>query len=154
MDRNSRRSRFSFDVDSARLLSDSSHQIAIKKVLISWYGEQQLNTGDSWQLITRLRRPPGFVNPGTFDYQQWLHQQGFNATGYVRESELATKLHHRHFAFADRLRTVLRQRILDEEGADLSPPGRAVILALTIGDKNRWLIGGQIWHAWVLPICW
>ena len=136
VDRNSRRSRFSFDVDSARLLSDSSQQIAIKKVLISWYEEEQLNTGESWQLIVRLRRPRGFVNPGTFDYQLWLHQQGFNATGYVREPDLATKLYQQNFAFADRLRTLLRQRILDEEGADLSTPGRAVILALTIGDKK------------------
>lgn len=136
VDRNSERSRFVFMVDSARLHSDWSQPIEIKKVLLSWYGDQQLQTGDSWQLVTRLRRPRGFVNPGTFDYQLWLHQQGYNATGYVRDSPLTEKLHSRGSAFIDRLRTHLQQRILGEEGSDLSPPGQAVILALTIGDKK------------------
>jgi competence protein ComEC len=158
VDSNAKRSRFAFSVDSAQLLSDSSQQIAIKKSLISWYGKKDLRPGQRWQLVTRLRRPRGFVNPKAFDYQSWLYQQGYGATGYVRGSHKSTKLFHEKLfrkdfpstefflsvprlitskvpsTVASRLRTTLRQRIVR---ADLSPRGEAVILALTIGDKQR-----------------
>jgi competence protein ComEC len=39
VDSNAKRSRFSFHVDSARPVADSSHEIALKKILISWYGK-------------------------------------------------------------------------------------------------------------------
>lgn len=29
--------------------------------------------------------PHGFANPGGFDYERWLFQQGIEATGYVRD---------------------------------------------------------------------
>ena len=127
VDRNDRLSRFALRVDSARLYSDRTQPVTIKKVLLSWYGEQQLETGQRWQLVTRLRRPRGLVNPGAFDYQLWLHQQGYNATGYVRDSPLTRELQRRDFALMDRLRSGLRQKILNAEGEKLSAPGRAVI---------------------------
>jgi competence protein ComEC len=141
VDSNSKRSRFSFRVDSAQLLTDTRQPIGLKKVLLSWYGAQQLQPGQHWQLVARLRRPRGFVNPQTFDYQSWLYQQGYGATGYVRDSQRSRQLQNSSFAIVDLLvgmpalwRTALRDKIVR---ADLSERGTAVILALTLGDKRR-----------------
>jgi len=145
VDRNAKRSRFSFHVDSAQLVADRDQQIVVKKVLLSWYGKTGLRPGQRWQLVARLRQPRGFVNPRAFDYQLWLHQQGFGATGYVREDYVAKELPKPSFLSVDylqispavissTLRSKLRNRI---DRGDLSARGRAVILALTIGDKQR-----------------
>ncbi len=151
VDSNAKRSRFAFVVDTAKQSPEPGQRlehnqpIAIKKILISWYGKKQLLPGQRWQLVARLRQPRGFVNPQAFDYQLWLLQQGYGASGYVRGSHSANKLLGRaalnvdtvHLApaiLASELRTKLRERI---DRADLSSRGKAVILALTIGDKQR-----------------
>ena len=148
VDSNAKRSRFAFRVDSTQLLSEdasSDPKIAIKKILISWYGRNDLRPGQRWQLVARLRQPRGFVNPRAFDYQLWLYQQAYGATGYVRTSYPANRLQGKPslslgyllaapVILSSELRTVLRENI---DRADLSARGRAVILALTIGDKQR-----------------
>jgi competence protein ComEC len=53
-------------------------------VQVSLYEDIALAPGQRWQWLLRLRRPHGFVNPGGFDYEAWLLQQGISATGYVR----------------------------------------------------------------------
>jgi competence protein ComEC len=95
-------------------------------------------------LLARLRQPRGFVNPRAFDYQAWLLQQAYGATGYVRAAYPATRLQNNSLSLdslalaptilSAELRTKLRERI---DHADLSARGRAVILALTLGDKQR-----------------
>jgi len=148
VDRDAVRSRFDFAVESARLLSDESHglQEASKpviagKVLLSWYGAQELRAGQHWQLTVRLRRPRGFVNPRAFDYQSWLLQQGYTATGYVRSPRQARELPPGGLADSGYFRSVsaqFREQIKQTiEASDLSSRGRAVLLALSIGDKSR-----------------
>ena len=66
-------------------LDEASTNLKLQKLRLSWYGEEVFpEPGQVWQLQVRLRRPRGYVNPGGFDYQAWLLQQGFSATGYVR----------------------------------------------------------------------
>jgi competence protein ComEC len=57
-----------------------------RTVLVSIYEDLVLQPGQRWQWLLRLRRPHGFANPGGFDYEAWLLQQGIAATGYVRAS--------------------------------------------------------------------
>lgn len=52
--------------------------------LINIYEPLVLVPGQRWQWQLRLRPPRGFANPGGFDYEAWLLQQGINATGYLR----------------------------------------------------------------------
>ncbi len=152
VDSNAKRSRFAFRVDSAQLFSEdaqssvlSAENIAIKKILISWYGRNDLRPGQRWQLVARLRQPRGFVNPRAFDYQLWLHQRAYAATGYVRTSYPVNRLQKKPFLSLDYLLTApailsseLRTRLRESiDKTDLSARGRAVILALTIGDKQR-----------------
>ncbi len=51
---------------------------------LNWYHSHiNLQAGDQWRLVVKLKRPHGFMNPGGFDYEAWLFQQGISATGYV-----------------------------------------------------------------------
>mgnify|MGYP000925797521 FL=1 len=40
--------------------------------------------GERWQMTVRLKAPHGNSNPFGYDYEQWLWEQGLQATGYVR----------------------------------------------------------------------
>lgn len=43
--------------------------------------------GQYWQLRVRLKRPHGYMNPGSFDYEGWLFRHGIGATGYVLRAQ-------------------------------------------------------------------
>lgn len=59
-----------------------------RKVSLNYYGGATVIPGQHWQFAVRLNRPHGFSNPGGFDYEAWLFQQGISARGYVRDSPL------------------------------------------------------------------
>ena len=139
VDSNKLRSRFSFAAETIQLLGDPEQQLGDGKLLLSWYAAEKLEPGQRWQLLVRLRRPRGFVNPGAFDYQSWLLQQGYTASGYVRSPKLAQQLPEGssiEFLMAQPLRLRLGIQAAIER-ADLSERGRAVLLALSIGDKRQ-----------------
>ncbi|MFQ3221743.1 MAG: competence protein ComEC, partial [Porticoccaceae bacterium] len=129
-------SRFRMAVESARLKSNEAIEIPITSVLLSWYQFKEPRTevspGERWQLTVRLRRPRGFRNPGAFDYQSWLVQQGYSATGYIRESARNKRIDSLPISI-DRYRQKIRQAIMS---SGLSPRGTAAVLALSIGDKK------------------
>ncbi len=68
---------------------------AYKTVRLSYYLNKkrknnaitQVRTGDHWQFRVKLKRPRGFVNPSSFDYQAYLLAQGLSATGYIKNSQ-------------------------------------------------------------------
>lgn len=57
---------------------------APRKILLNDYTGLTFTPGEHWQLLVRLKRPHGFANPGGFDYERWLFQEGISATGYIR----------------------------------------------------------------------
>ena len=139
VDSNAVRRRFTLAPETIQLIDDPHQKFVSEKLLLSWYAAEELHPGQRWQLVVRLRRPRGFINPGAFDYQSWLLQQSYSATGYVRSPELAKQLPEARLFSADnlaslpaQLRAGIQQAI---EQSDLSPRGRAVLLALSIGDK-------------------
>jgi competence protein ComEC len=89
--------RFRFIVEQATL---DGHGVRVpRQLLLSWYGGLRnedgtlpeplmqapaLEAGDRWQFNVRLRAPHGARNPGGFDFELWLWEQGLQATGYVR----------------------------------------------------------------------
>lgn len=64
------------------------------KIRLSWYRPypKNLSAGEQWQLSVKLKPPFGMMNPGGFDYEGWLFQQGFGATGYIKKSDSNIKL--------------------------------------------------------------
>lgn len=56
----------------------------IKHLKLTSYDAGAMLPGQTWQLLVKLKRPHGMANPGGFDYQSWLIQQGIGGVGYVR----------------------------------------------------------------------
>jgi competence protein ComEC len=140
--------RFEFDVNSFRLLrQDKTGSTDItatlpRKLRLSWYYGEAVNAGETWQLEVRLKPPHGFMNPGGFDYESWLYQQGIDATGYVRQSEMNRRLQSAPVLSIDRIRQTLSQQIdiiaaqKQAGGSAIITPGMALVKALAIGDKS------------------
>ena len=114
-----------------------------RRLLVNDYGSRQYLPGEHWQLTVRLKRPHGFANPGGYDYEAWLFQQGIAATGYVRDGNdnVLLQSHSRYLATSwfDQARHYFRTR-LDQR--NLVVPG--FIKALAIGD--RYGITAQQWQ--------
>jgi len=123
------------------------------RVALSWYANNgsgnaqvtDVQPGQRWQLTVRLQRPHGNANPGGFDYEAWLLEQGVRATGYVRS---ANAVNRRLDDFVpgigttvERSRAFLRARILHAlAGREYA----GVIVALVIGDQRG--IGQSDWQ--------
>jgi competence protein ComEC len=100
--------RFQLDVESSQLVStidqvQSKQAIVLPpKISLSWYGSvfgtddnsddfakmlrkpMQILPGERWKMTVRLKAPHGNSNPGGFDFELWVWEQGIQATGYVR----------------------------------------------------------------------
>ncbi len=133
--RDERRTSFDFIVTQAA-------QKLPSKLRLSWYyPDQPIKAGQHWAFAVKLKRPHGSLNPGGFDYEQWLFTEGIGATGYVRPSSKPVLL-GRDSAWTSI--AVWRQNITDRLSQILSDrPNIALIKALTIGDgdgitQNQW----------------
>jgi competence protein ComEC len=87
-----------------------------------------------WRLTVRLQRPHGNANPGGFDYEAWLLEQGVRATGYVRATRATAartiSCHARHLVERSRARCAPHPAALPGK------PYAGVIVALVIGDQR------------------
>ncbi|MFK7730055.1 MAG: DNA internalization-related competence protein ComEC/Rec2 [Pseudomonadales bacterium] len=59
----------------------------IRTLRLSWYEGKSVAAGQQWKLRVAVKRPRGFANPGSFDYQHYLHSKNIDATGTVRWGE-------------------------------------------------------------------
>jgi len=104
-----------------------------ERLKLSWYYGEPVRAGETWQFNVRLKPPHGFMNPGGFDYEAWLFQNGIHATGYVRESEVNRMLQPAGL-FDD---TASRQKIAETITSMLDGSAFAgFITALVVGDRS------------------
>lgn len=79
--------RFRLQVKKIACVEAGACPLGVRQLQLNWYqNDQQLVPGQYWQLRVKLQRPYGTANPGGFDYQGWMIQQGIGATGYVKDS--------------------------------------------------------------------
>jgi competence protein ComEC len=123
-----------FLFDPVAVSHQGQHQGSLGRVRLSWYGQAPaLHVGERWQLRARLKARHGFVNPGGFDYEGWLFQQGLVATGHVRQS--AQNLRQSSSAgypvqrLRERLRREIRQALGEREDSGM-------LAALILGDRS------------------
>ncbi|HIQ07115.1 MAG TPA: DNA internalization-related competence protein ComEC/Rec2 [Thiotrichaceae bacterium] len=127
--------RFQLIIQDAAILSNPDEKIGLKgKVRITWYRSSAVvKAGEQWQLVLRLKRPSGFRNAGSFDYEKWLFSQRIIATGYVRKSIYNKRLADAPFysinALRERVAKAVKAHIHDGDA-------RAIILALAIADRR------------------
>ena len=104
-----------------------------KRLKLSWYYGEPVRAGETWQFTVRLKPPHGFMNPGGFDYEAWLYQQGIHATGYVRSGQTSRRLGAAALSHS----TALRQGIADRIGSVLQSSAFAGLVgALAVGDRG------------------
>jgi len=132
-EKNKRNVRFNLQVQKLSLNGEvKAHP---KQIRLSWYGAyENIQPGETWRLLVSLKPPSGMLNPGAFDYERWLLEQGIQATGYVKKSEKNQRLLATAGISANRLRYALKSRL-----ESTLPEGelRGVILALLIGDRSQ-----------------
>ena len=148
VNREANRLGFDFDVQSFEaqpvINVDTPNSYSLGRLRLSWYAKvgslPSLSAGEPWQLLVRLKQPRGLTNFSGFDYQAWLVENQFSATGYVLVSDfnrLITLDNCNWLCFLSsnlsRLREDIRFFIL---ATDLSDRNKAIISALTIGDKS------------------
>jgi competence protein ComEC len=96
----------------------------------------RLHAGERWQLVVRLKRPHGAANPYGFDYEAWLLEQNFRATGYIRKDPDNFRLNQfvlRPAYVVERLRDAVAlrlKRVMQDETY------AGVLTALAIGDQH------------------
>jgi competence protein ComEC len=102
---------------------------------LSWYRDPPaLLAGERWRLAVRLKPPHGFLNPGGFDYERWLFQQGIAVTGHVVEPARAALLDAGpDDQWLSRWRQRLRERLLKLVPQE---PAAALLRALVLGDRG------------------
>lgn len=100
-------------------------------VRLSFQGDTAApKAGEHWRFTAKLRRPRGFMDPGSFDYEGWLFFHGIGATGYVAKD--AERLDGTRFPLL-RLRSDLRDRLVAALGVD---PYAGMAAALATGDQG------------------
>jgi competence protein ComEC len=93
----------------------------------------RIQKGERWQFALRLKRPRGFWNPGSFDYQAELFQQNIQATGYIVDRFSPRLIQSADFYyFIDHFRATLTDNIKKSlKGYPLA----GLITALTTGIR-------------------
>ncbi len=129
-----RSTQFEFDVTD--LMFQNRSQSLSGKILLTWYNTApQLQPGDQWRFVVRLKRPHGFMNPGGFDYERWLFQKEIRARGYIRESSVNQRI---TFQVSDYPLQRFRYYLADSILSVLSDsPYRGIVMALAIGERQH-----------------
>jgi competence protein ComEC len=91
-----------------------------------------LQAGQHWQLLVKLKRPHSYANPGSFDKEAWLFQQGIFANGYVISNNPINQLTAQPAGH-----TSIRQHyVMFINHVLANYPFAGVITALTIGNTK------------------
>jgi competence protein ComEC len=148
--RNTSGLRFRLDVESATLQGQAVD--LPPRIDVGWYGgvyplgmEQvglqrpppaDVRAGERWTLLLRLKAGHGSRNPGGFDYELYLWEQGVQATAYVRAGpkdpvpRLEAQTWQHPVAWA-------RQAVRDRIFATIEQrPLAGVVAALVVGDQS------------------
>ncbi|MGE5154595.1 MAG: DNA internalization-related competence protein ComEC/Rec2 [Bdellovibrio bacteriovorus] len=104
-------------------------------VRLSWYGGPgELKAGERWRLPVRLKPPHGFANPGGFDFERWLFEQGVAATGNLRKGVEPQRLDPGPGGqWLSRARQSLAGHLAGVLG---DHPALPLVQALTIGERS------------------
>lgn len=130
--------RFDFRVDEVSI--DAANPIVGKLIRLKIYDDLlDIQNGEQWTLMVRLKRPRGYSNPGSvFDYERYLFAHRLAATGYVRKNAANV----RHPKIDSSLAVTIdqfREQWSDFVGhtlASVSPQSIGIVAALTVGIRS------------------
>ena len=133
-EKHNKSSEFEFAISQV-ILNNTTYQLPIK-VRLGWYNQApELKVGDSWELVVRLKKPRGFWDEGSFDYQKWLFEHHISATGYVTASDDNHRLKkNSYWQIVDRMRQNISQNVTQSLA---NKPLKGLINALTVGVRDQ-----------------
>lgn len=122
--------RFAFAVEAVGDAGTALPPEVPRRLMLLSYDGPAVTAGERWRFTARLKRAHGLANPGGFDAELWLFEQGLRASGVVRAAErLQAAPWWAIDAARQRLRSAIAERVPD--------PGMAgVLAALSLGDQN------------------
>ncbi len=136
---NPSRQRFRFNIQ----------QLTFDREIVDFSGPVILNcyrdcppfqSGERWQMTLRLKPAHGTLNPGGFNYAQWLFSQQIRASGYVRAPASAVQQSTRNKRPSiSRLRTKIHH-FIQSHGLEYS----GILSALAVGIRDD--INEQQWQ--------
>lgn len=121
--------------DITQLHEQNGAQTWTGRVRLNWnQSAQELQVGERWRLRVRLKQVHGLMNPGGYDYEAWLYQQGIKATGSVRSDPDNQRLagagwHYALDHLRQRVGTQLARAVPDS-------PYLGILTALVIGEQD------------------
>jgi competence protein ComEC len=158
--------RFQLDVESSQLVTtiaqvQSKQAIVLPpRISLSWYGgvfgvddnsddfvklqrkPMQILPGERWKMTVRLKAPHGNSNPGGFDFELWVWEQGIQATGYVRTGandavpqRLAQTWRHPVELLRHKVRDAIFARMSPSDASKHSNEA-GIVAALVTGDQQ------------------
>ncbi|WEN14062.1 DNA internalization-related competence protein ComEC/Rec2 [Rhodanobacter sp. AS-Z3] len=124
-------SRFTLHVEQATL---DGTPVALHGLLtVSWYDDAPaLKPCSRWQLLLRLKRPRGLIDPGAADSERSALERGIVAAGYVRDDPDNAELSGKRWcvnAIRDAVARGIAARVSDHHDATL-------LQAFTVGDTR------------------
>lgn len=129
--------RQTFILEAERAVFETGSRPVSGKVRISMEATPvPLHYGDHLRLTGRFHRPSGIHNPGGFDYENYLMREGIFLVGSVRKSDRLWLIGNNPALAGLRQIDDWRNRIRADAERSLTGPGRAVFLAMTIGDER------------------
>ena len=140
--------RFVFEVERAVRAGQAGVEVRLPPLLaLGWYdgfdddapadgGRAELRAGQRWRLPLRLKQPHGSLNPHGFDAELQWFEQGYGATGQVRNASrgavprlLADAVAHPVERARQAVRDAIRRQVPDVRAA-------GVLAALAVGDQS------------------
>jgi competence protein ComEC len=103
------------------------------RISVSWYNDAPpVRPCTRWQLLLRLKRPRGLLNPGGADSERSALERGISATGYVREDPGNAQLGGAHWC-VDGVRDAIARGIMARVH---DPHDAALLRAFSVGDTR------------------
>ncbi len=112
-----------------------------RRIRLTWLEPLAIpELGDTWHLVTHLKRPRGYANPGGFDLEGWLFREQTGAVGYVDNKGHSYRVHGE----SPSLLTAARVRIVRRMQAVL-PEDTASAALTAVGAGARQSISSADW---------
>lgn len=128
-------------VEATRMVKQGEEQVAHGRIRLTWRepGEYTLIYGDHVAFMAKVREPYGTMNPGGFDYGQYLKRQGIHAVATVQGPEAIRVQGIQKRTTRELILGIVdrwRQTIHHAAVSSLTNPALGLFLGMVLGEQS------------------